>query len=307
MTSRTREIAERALPGVAVEMLESVHQHRLLSTAQLHTLHTPATGRRWTQLLLGELRARDLVRFVRTNGAGKLWFATEQGADAVEALGTRAEPRRKVIAPAHAAGPLRQHTLAVNQAAIAFVIAARERGDDCGPLSWRHEIAHPIGRPPGRRHPEQLIVDALLTYLHTGVEGDAALHYRFLELDRATLPVDALAAKLTRYARLYHYTPDIKPGESPRPGWRTHYPAFPAVHVLLAGGRRRALERRLEQVIALAHTDAELTRTQQVAISFAHLEDLNADGPFARIFVELNSPERLVDWLGRPAADESRS
>jgi hypothetical protein len=260
--------------------------------------------------MLGELSARNLVRFVRTNGAGKLWLVTEHGADAVEALGTRAEPRRKVIAPAHAAGPLRQHTLAVNQAAIAFVLAARARGDECGPLSWRHEIAHPIGRPPGRRHGEQLITDALLTYLHTDPDGAATLHHRFIELDRATLPVDALAAKLTRYARLYRYAPDTKPGEPSRPGWIAHYPAFPAVHVLLAGARRRALERRLEQVIALAHTDPELTHTPQVAISFAHLDDLDdldTDGPFAHIFVELTNPERLVDWLNHPATDGTRA
>ncbi len=78
--------------------------------------------------------------------------------------------------------------------------AARARGDECGPLAWRHEIAHPIGPAPGRRTPEQLIADALLTYQRNQPDGTTSFHYRFIELDRATMPVDDLAAKLARYA-----------------------------------------------------------------------------------------------------------
>jgi len=304
-------VAQRALPAVAVDVLESLHQHRLLSTAQVHALHTPGASRRWAQWLLSELEAHGLARFVRSAGARKLWYVTDPGADAVELLPGRAEPRRKVIAPAQAAGPLRQHTLAVNDAGLAFVHAARARADDCGPFAWRHEVAHPIGALPGRRRSELLIADALLTYLHSDPSGDASVHLRFLELDRATIPVPALAAKLGRYARLYSYAPDPPGGQRRQPGWRSEYPAFPAVHVLLAGARRDALERRLEQTIALAGADPHIDRSSELVVSFALLEDLIADGPFEAIFVALDDPTELVDWLGDtpqtvPASEQER-
>ena len=297
MSGRT-PIGERPLPGAAVEVLESLHQHRLLSVGQIHLLHTPEKSRRWTQRLVGELAAHGLVRFVRDTGARKLWFVTDDGADAVAALASGADPRRKVITPAQAAGPLRRHTLAVNDAGIAFVAAARRRGDECGALSWRHEVAHPIGRPAGRGRGELLIADALLTYIRVDEAGEATLHYRFLELDRATIPADALARKLTRYARLHRYASAARKGQPAEPDWRAHYPSFPAVHVLLAGGSRAALERRLARVASLAGDDPELAEAPAVSISFALLAELVEHGPFASIFVELSDPERPVSWLG---------
>lgn len=54
---------------------------------------------------------------------------------AVEAGGLEAPP--KLLGPREAAGPLRAHTLAVNEVGIAFLRAARERGEECGPHSWR--------------------------------------------------------------------------------------------------------------------------------------------------------------------------
>jgi hypothetical protein len=57
----------------------------------------------------------------------------------------RVETRRKLLSPMDARGPLRAHTLAVNDVGIAFLKAARPRAEDeCGPLAWRHEVAHPI-------------------------------------------------------------------------------------------------------------------------------------------------------------------
>jgi GH24 family phage-related lysozyme (muramidase) len=295
--SRAGHLAQRPLPAVAVDMLESVHQHRLLSTAQLHALHTPNAGSRWTQWLLEQLERRGLVSFVRHCGAGKLWYLTGRGAGAVEQLPDRAEARRKPIGAEQAAGPLRAHTLQVNDAGIAFVEAAREPGHECGPLSWRHEIAHPIGRPPGQRRGELLIADALLTYLIPDGE-EAGVHYRFLELDRATLPAQALAAKLARYARLHRFAPE---GQR-EPAWRAHYPAFPPVLCLLTGQPRARLERRREHVLALCQADRELARAPHISISIALLEDLQQRGPFAQVFLELGDPGHSVDWLGRPGA-----
>jgi hypothetical protein len=301
MTSRTPTVEQRPLPAAGVQVLESLHQHRLLSARQVHALHTPTASQRWTQSLLAELHAHGLARFVRSDGARKLWYVTDAGADAIEQLPGRPETRRKVIAPAQAAGPLRQHTLAVNDAGLAWATAARDRGDDCGPFGWRHEIAHPIGALPGRRRSELLIADALLTYLHTSTDGDATLQRRFLEVDRATVPLPALVAKLGRYARLHDYAPDPTSGQPRQAAWRSEYPAFPAVHVLLAGDPREALQRRLEQTIALAHAEPALQAATGLVVSFALLEDLTTDGPFEHIFVALNDPSQLVDWLGHPA------
>lgn len=133
------------------------------------------------------------------------------------------------------------------------------------------------------------------------------MHLRFLELDRATMPVPALAAKLGRYARLHTYAPDPPEGQRRRAGWRSEYPAFPALHVLLAGAHRDALERRLEQTIALADADPQLQRADDVVVSFALLEDLLSDGPFEAIFVALRDPAQLVDWLGDTGATSPTS
>jgi hypothetical protein len=45
------------LRPVAGEVLESLFQHRLLSTDQLRKLHAPHASARWTQQVLSELEA----------------------------------------------------------------------------------------------------------------------------------------------------------------------------------------------------------------------------------------------------------
>jgi hypothetical protein len=108
-----------------------------------------------------------------------------------------------MIPPDRAAGALHEHTLAVNDVGIAFVRAARERGEECGPYNWFHEIAHPLGPPPGRCTSEQLISDAILTYQLTESDRSTSIAYRFVELDRATRSAADLARRLGRYARFY--------------------------------------------------------------------------------------------------------
>ena len=288
---------------VGVEVLESVYQHRLLSTAQIHRLHTPAATRQWTRRVLARLHQLGLVEVTRAPGGMGLWYLTERGALTVETLGDRAEPRRKLLAPEHAAGPLQAHTLAVNDVGVAFVEAARERGDECGPLAWRHEIHHPLGTPPGRRYNDHLIADALLTYQLTAPDGPSTFYYRFVELDRATLQVADLAEKLARYARLHDYTPaPTRPGRAPVALWRHSYPVFPTLLVVLDGNRPRPLlERRREKLLALCTGDERLRATPAVEIAVCLLDDLTSHGPFAAIFRILNAPDTPADWLGQPA------
>lgn len=289
----------QAVPVAAGEVLESLYEHRLLSSHQIHQMHTPGSSIRWTREILTGLRRRSLVSFLRAaDGGGSIYFLTAKGTQAVELITTRTLERRKLITPEQAAGPLRAHTLAVNETGIAFMVAARKRDDEFGALAWQHEIAHPVGA----RRSELLIADALLTYLQYGPEGKLIFHYRLLELDRATVPTEVLAAKLARYARLYDYTP----AGQKAPGWRARYAVFPGVICVLAGESQPALARRARSVLALCCEDPELQRTPEVEVSIGLLCELTARGPFAAIWQRPGQAHRL-DWLGRsPRHDSGR-
>ena len=285
-----------ALPPKALEVLASLAAHRVLSTPQVGAIHSSQGSLRWAQRLLVRLRAAGLADYVEADHARRrLWHATERGARmASEAGALDGEPPPGAEL---AAGPLAAHTLAVNEAAICFLAAAAERGDDFGPLAWRHEVFHPISGGRGRRR-RSLVADAVFTYLRQD-RAEIAIEQRFLELDRATLSVDRLAAELARYAELYR-AGDGKGGE---PLWRARYPVFPPVICVLAGAPRRALARRRSTASVLLASDPLLSRTPEVAISICLMEDLRRDGPYAPVFREVRDPGRPVDWLGRPAED----
>jgi hypothetical protein len=282
----------QSLPAKAVEILASLAAHRVLSTPQVHAIHSCGAELRWVQKLLGRLRAAGLADYVRSaHGRRRLWFATERGVRLAREAGTL--EGNPPLAAELAAGPLAAHALAVNEAAICFLRIAEERGDDFGALAWRHEVFHPISR--GRRR-RSLVADAVFTYLREDGE-EIAIEQRFLEVDRATLSVDRLAAELARYAELYR----AKEAKATEPLWRAHYPVFPKVHCVLAGAPRRALARRRSTASVLLASDPLLSRTPEVAISICLLEDLQCEGPFAPVFRDVRDPGRPVDWLGNPA------
>jgi hypothetical protein len=284
---------------IAAAILESLGQHRLLLTRQVRELHAPGASRQWANSKLSRLRAAGLAAGTRAPGGRLLWHLTERGADALEAIPSRAETRRKVIPPEQAAGPLLEHTVAVSDVGIAFVRAARERGDECGPFDWRHEIAHSLGPPPGRRTPEQLISDAVLSYQLAEGDGKTSILYRFIELDRATRSAFDLAQRIGRYARLYRRT---VPAEGPGGGsvalWSRLYPVFPTLLVVLAGRPKDRLEERRRTVLALCAQDLDLAGTPEVEVSICLLDDLAERGPFAPICRTLADLEKPVDWLG---------
>jgi hypothetical protein len=288
------------LGQVHVEVLESLNLHRVLSTVQIHALHAPKASRRYVQQgILDRLRAAGLAATARGRRGLRVWHLTEPGVDAVATIASRAETRRKVIDEAAASGPLQQHTLGVNEIGIAFVEAARDRGDECGPFAWRHEIAHSLGSPPGRRMPEQLIADAVLTYELVEPDDSTSVVYRFIEFDRATRSAPAVAAGLGRYARLYRrMIPADDPADPPVALWTRLYPAFPAVLVVLAGRRRDLLERRRDTLLALGRQDPDLRESPEVEVSICLLGDLVDRGPFAPICRTIADPDTPVDWLG---------
>jgi len=286
---------ELAVTEKGIEIIASLAQHRVLSAAQVRVIHVPESSERWAQRLLARLGESGLAGYVRSpRSHRRLWHVTDRGARlARDAVVLDGEPR--LIGAEEAAGPLQSHTLAVNDAAICFLEAARDRGDDFGPFAWRHEVAHPLSRGRGRRR-RTVIADAVFTYLRA--EGDGvAIEQRFLEADRATLSVDRLAAELARYAELHRLH-----GAGGEPLWRERYPVFPAVHCVLTGGSRAVLERRRATTIALLRSDPRFVGTPEVAVSICLLEDLERDGPFAPIFRDARDPSEAVDWLGGPGS-----
>lgn len=292
--------AERSLPRLgptAVTVIESVNQHRLLSTRQIHALHIPQASLRWAQNLTARLRALGLAASTPLPGGLRLWHLTPEGVRVAETIPSRAETRRKVISPEQAAGPLQEHTIAVNDVGLAFVRAARERGDECGPFDWFHEVAHSLGPAPGRRTSEQLIADAVLTY-QAERGRSTSIDYRFVELDRANRSSADLARRLGRYARLYRRTIPAQSGRGAVALWSRLYPVFPTVLVVLAGRPRDRLEDRRRTVLALCAEDPDLAETPEVEVSVCLLDDLAERGPFAPICRTLTAPGKPVDWLG---------
>jgi hypothetical protein len=287
----TAPVHSPGLSEKAIEIVASLAQHRVLSTAQVRAVHLHGRTPRRTQQVLAALEADRLVGHVERNEAPRrLWFPTEEGARVAGDSGLVIEP-----VAGGGASALRAHTLAVNEAAICFLRAARARGDEFGLFSWRHEVAHPLSRGRGRRR--ALIADAVLTYLR--VEADeVVVDQCFLELDRATLSVDRLAAELGRYARL-HRARD-KEGMPP---WRPLYPSFPAVICVLDGAPRATLERRRDVALALLSSDPDLSRAPEVEVRICLLEDLRASGPFAPIFLGTGPRREPSDWIGRPAQE----
>jgi Replication-relaxation len=279
------------LPVSASEVVASIAQHRVLSTPQVQAIHFPANRPRWAQRVLARLRDAGLVDFVPNLGVPgaprRLWFATERGAR-VAVEGGVLEARPRLYGAEAASGPLQAHTLALNEAAICFARAARERGDDFGPLAWRHEVALRLG---GGRRAKTIFADAVLTYLRL-TDSAVVIEQRFVELDRATLSVDRLAAELARYGRYLRAR-----GKQGELLWEAQHPYFPPVLCVLAGGTRGALERRRDTAIVLLRADPEFTGAAELSVRICLLEDLIERGPFAPIFTDARDPEGPVDWL----------
>jgi hypothetical protein len=292
----------------SVDVLASIHQHRVLTARQVHELHLPSCRLRSTQKMLVRLADHGLVQSASGPHRLGLWFLTRHGAETLDRCGTLAEHRRHLSTPTEAVGLLRKHTMAVNDTGIAFVKAARSRpGDECGPFSWRHEIAHPISNGRARHKAQLVIADALLSYLQQTPHQSLILQQRFIELDRGTIPPEQLAGKLARYAQLQHHKPNPAPSGAPEgPSWRAYYRTFPTVLVVLADQTPAAARRRIQRVIALHRTDPQQARYGTVPTLFVTLTDLAEQGPFALIFISIEQPENYQDWLGNTHHNDTK-
>ncbi|WP_307530815.1 replication-relaxation family protein [Streptomyces umbrinus] len=206
-------------------------QYRMATTEQLHLILAPRVRIEQTRRRLTKLRDEGLVDRITLPQAGRMrvWFPTGYGVQVAgewpELRGRR--PPRKVSD--RTAVRLRAgHGLTVTETALAFLQDARRRGEVCRPLDWIPEVHHPIGNG------EAVIPDALLYYRRGPEGGEGSMLRAFVEVDRATMGPERLAAKVTAYARLHAYVPTIpgrrRPAFNQEPAledWRKRYPLFP--------------------------------------------------------------------------------
>ncbi|MFD3585736.1 replication-relaxation family protein [Streptomyces sp. NPDC058683] len=276
-------------------------QYRMATTKQMHRVIAPAVRIEQTRRRLARLREEGLVDRITLPQAGRMrvWFPTSYGVQLAsewpEMRGHR--PSRTVSDPT--AVRLRAgHTLTVTETALVFLEDARRRGDVCEPLDWICEVHHPIGSG------EAVIPDALLYYQHGPAAGDNGPMLRaFVEVDRATMGPERLAAKLTSYERLHRYVP-VVPGRRPTlqetavEEWRRRYPLFPRVLFVLDGTGPAGVENRISALRAEAGLLAPSRFLYDVPVLAAPLDDLFHRGPSAPVWRPVHDPDERVPWTG---------
>lgn len=290
-----------ALHEHELAVLNSVYEHRMLTTIQLTQLHSPSERPRWLRAVTARLRALGLLDYVEERSRRQLrcWFVTAAGADAVEVIPTGQRSRRVLVTTVGAASQLQAHTLAVNDVGIAFVRWARHYGHECGPLAWRNEVAHRIGDGGGGvRAGDLLVADAVIDYAAADDHGRVRFVTRFVELDRATMSVQEVGEKLRRYVQYADYVPKNDPDG--RRAWQRRYPALPGAVMVLTGASRQRLLTRRHMILALCASDPQLAEATTPTIAVTLLEELQRHGPFAGVFRRPGDPDGAVDLLGRP-------
>ncbi|MER6978411.1 replication-relaxation family protein [Streptomyces carpinensis] len=214
-------------------------QYRMATTEQMHLILSPGVRIEQTRRRLAKLRTEGLVDRITMPQAGRLrvWFPTQYGVQvAGEFPELRGRRPSRTVSDRTAVRLRVGHALTVTETGLAFLQDARRRGELCRPLDWIPEVCYPVGGG------EAVIPDALLYYRSGREDGEGSMLRAFVEVDRATMGPERLAAKLNSYARLYQYVPAPAPGRRPRqafqePGqeeeWRRHYPLFPRLLYVL--------------------------------------------------------------------------
>ncbi|MFE6553719.1 replication-relaxation family protein [Streptomyces sp. NPDC057746] len=252
-----------------------------------------------TRRRLVKLHAEGLIDRVTLPQAGRtrVWFVTQYGAEVASEWPELRDWRPPRLAADRTAARLRvAHALVVTEIARAFVQDARRRGDVCQPLDWIPEVYHSLGSG------EALIPDALFYYRRQAKERDGWSMLRaFVEVDRATMGPERLAAKISAYERLYRHVP-VAVGR-PRPGsglpveeWRRRYPVFPRVLFVLAGTGPAGIDNR----VSALHAGAKLARAdflRDVPMLAASVTDVLRDGPSAPVWRPLTDPGQQVSWM----------
>ncbi|MYW04799.1 replication-relaxation family protein, partial [Streptomyces sp. SID3343] len=163
-------------------------------------------------------------------------------------------------------GGLAAHALAVTTTALSCV------RHGLGPITgWDVEVEHRLER-------RRLTADATVRFDTGGRIG-----VRVVELDRATMPLQRLAAKIelwTRWAEhRIHEGPRHLIGSS-RAVWRDHYPGpdCPGLWVVLTGADPAALRRRIDRLRPELHAMRVLDR-RAMGVHATTLDVLAEHGP----------------------------
>ncbi|MEV0695834.1 replication-relaxation family protein [Streptomyces sp. NPDC050388] len=277
-------------------------QYRMATTEQLHLLIAPGVRIEQTRRRLVKLRGEGLIDRVTLPQAGRtrVWFVTQYGAQvAAEWPELRHWQPSRTVADRTAARLRVGHTLTVTETGLAFVQDARRRGDVCRPLDWIPEVYHPLGSG------QAVIPDALL-YYRRGAEGDedGTMLRAFVEVDRATMGPERLAAKISAYARLHQYVPAPPPGarhrragqEPAREDWRRRYPLFPRLLFILDGTGPAGVDTRIHALHATARQPEHAAFLRDVPVLAASMTDLLRHGPAASIWRPVHGPGHRVSW-----------
>ncbi|MFF2999467.1 replication-relaxation family protein [Streptomyces sp. NPDC057950] len=281
-------------------------QYRMATTEQVHLVVSPGVRIEQTRRRLAKLRAEGLVDRITLAQAGRtrVWFSTVHGARIVfEWPELRGRRPSRLVGDRSAVRLRTGHALTVTETALAFLQDARHRGDLFRPLDWIPEVQHPLGSG------EAVIPDALMYYRSQGdAGGHGSMMRAFLEIDRATMGPERLAAKIPAYARLHTYSP-AQPGrrrigqEPPQEEWRKRYPVFPRLLFVLANTGPAGIETRIDALQAAAALDGG-NFLHKVPVLAAPLADLLRDGPTAPIWRPLTDPSQRVSWIcTRPGPD----
>lgn len=276
-------------------------QYRMATTEQMHRVIAPEVRIEQTRRRLARLRVEGLVDRITLPQAGRtrVWFPTAYGVQlACEWPEMRGRRSSRTVSDPIAVRLKVGHTLTVAETALAFLEDARRRGDLCGPLDWIPEVHHPTGSG------EAVIPDALMYYRRGSADGDDGSMLRaFVEVDRATMGPERLAAKLPAYERLYQYVP-IAPGRRPtfqepaQEEWRRRYPFFPRILFVLDGTGSTGVENRIRALRAGAGLLAASGFVYDVPVFAASLGDLVHHGPSAPVRRPVRDPDQRVHWTG---------
>jgi hypothetical protein len=150
-----------------------------------------------------------------------------------------------------------------------------------------------------------VIADAVLCYT-ANAGGRTRILFRFIEVDRSTMPVADLANKLRAYARLFHYHPSQGRHTSGvgAGGWRDRYPMFPAVLVVMCAPEGPQIWRRVQRLLYLCRNEYELAPRWGFGISVTTFSELGTYGPHAPIFWPVGAAGP-TDIFGRRSPDPS--
>ncbi|MCL7429794.1 replication-relaxation family protein [Streptomyces sp. YS415] len=275
-------------------------QYRMATTEQMHLAIAPRVRIEQTRRRLAKLRSEGLIDRITLPQAGRtrVWFATPYGVQVACQWPELRGVRPPKTASDRTAVRLRAgHGLTVTETALAFLQDARRRGELCRPLDWIPEVYHTVGGG------EAVIPDALL-YYRRGGDGGSMLR-AFVEVDRATMGPERLAAKLPAYARLHAHIPTPPPGqrrqafgqEPPQEEWRRRYPLFPRVLFVLDGTGPAGIETRIDALHATARGLSQIAFRRDVIVLAAALVDLLRDGPAAPVWRPVDAPDQRVSWM----------